>query len=454
VLPFRGKTGIRPDSVGRQLNVGGLVVGSIEPTSRGVRVEVRYVDAASGTRFDAKSFDFDTANVLALQDTIATEVAQFLRNRVGDEVRLRERRRSTTNSDAWLLLQRAERGAKDADSLVVAGQVEPALSVLARADSQLAQAEAADPSWAAVPTARSSVAYMKAYALRGQPLRAAPIVDTGIVYADRALSIDARSADALEYKGKLLSFQISQNLITDPSEHARTLVVAESTLTRAVAINSDQAGAWEALGAVYNRKPDLQAAIRAYYTAYEKDAYLRSTRSILTRLFYASYSLELYPDAMRWLNEFKRRYPNDQYAIEARQLMYWAKGQRPDLDSALINLEAYVQRSPVAGQAFARRKAEMHYAGALARAGLADSARSVLLRARAPSNEADPTRYLSATEAAVRTMLGDHDIAVSRIQDYLTVNPTHRRGFANHTMWWWRDLQTNPRFKALVASQQ
>jgi hypothetical protein len=57
-------------------------------------------------------------------------------------------------------------------------------------------------------------------------------------------------------------------------------------------------------------------------------------------------------------------------------------------------------------------------------------------------------------EAAVRVMLGDHDEAVRLLKDYLTVNPHHRRGFANRTAPWWRDLQDNPKFKALIAGLQ
>src|SRR3712207_7876696 len=48
------------------------------------------------------------------------------------------------------------------------------------------------------------------------------------------------------------------------------------------------------------------------------------------------------------------------------------------------------------------RKGQMLVAGALARASLADSARRVLLRARAPSPELDPERELSINEALDR----------------------------------------------------
>ena len=87
----------------------------------------------------------------------------------------------------------------------------------------------------------------------------------------------------------------------------------------------------------------------------------------------------------------------------------------------------------------------------LGRAGLADSARRVLVRARADQT-IDPRGELMGYEAFVRTMLGDKKEAVDLLQRYLTEHPDHRRGFAKVNAWWWRDLQNDPRFKTLVAA--
>ena len=55
-------------------------------------------------------------------------------------------------------------------------------------------------------------------------------------------------------------------------------------------------------------------------------------------------------------------------------------------------------------------------------------------------------------EIVVRVMLHEQDEAVRLLQDYLTVNPEHRAGFAARTVWWWRDLQGNPKFRQLVGT--
>jgi hypothetical protein len=85
----------------------------------------------------------------------------------------------------------------------------------------------------------------------------------------------------------------------------------------------------------------------------------------------------------------------------------------------------------------------------LAKAEQPDSARNVLLQARA---DVDPYLDLSYYEAHVRTVLGDHDEAIERLNAYMAGFFTGGGGdagdWASH--WWWRDLQSNPDFQALV----
>src|SRR6185437_285435 len=95
----------------------------------------------------------------------------------------------------------------------------------------------------------------------------------------------------------------------------------------------------------------------------------------------------------------------------------------------------YVALVPEAKRAEAKKLGDILVAGALARASLKDSARLVLVRAGS-TPEGD--------EAVMRVILGDQDEAIRLISDYLTVNPSHRKGFATRTGWWWRDIQGNP----------
>jgi TolB-like protein len=461
ILPYRGAT-VSADSIGRALDVGTLVQGYVESTNRGGRVAVSVVDAASRGVIDRRVFDFDSTNTLLVVDSVAQQVALFLRARIGEEVALRELRSSTRSTEAWTLAARAERLMSNADSLAARAESAPALKTLAAADSLLTLAAAADPRWAEPLASRAAIAHARALVSRSDPTQLPAIVDSGIALASRALVIDARNADALEWRGKLRFFAVTLRLNADPAAHQRQLEEAEQDLKLATELNPLQAGAWDELSALYYRKADLGLVISAARRAYEADGYLRSSRTILSRLFTATYNQELWIEAAAWMNELKRRFPNDVYWVHARLYMYRGSSAKVDIDSAWVYLEDYVRLSSARTQALNRKKGEMHVAAAIANAArqdsarrtlLADSARAVLLRARANSASIDPVRELAAIEAGVRVLLGDKDIAVERLREYITVNPDHRQGFASRTGWWWRDLQNYPPFQALIRGQ-
>ena len=67
--------------------------------------------------------------------------------------------------------------------------------------------------------------------------------------------------------------------------------------------------------------------------------------------------------------------------------------------------------------------------------------------------EIDPQRELLGYVAFVRVMLGDKDEALRLLDQYLVANPKHREGFRKIVHWWWRPLQDDPRFKALIGAR-
>jgi len=449
VRMFRGQS-VGADSVARVLQVGSVVRGSLEPEGGKVKVTIRLVDAAADVDIARKSFNVDTAQIVASQAELATNVGDFLREHLGMEIRLRDERAATTSSQAWTLVERAGKLRKDADSLTAQGASDAALTAIARADSLLAAAQRLDGRWAKVPVLRAAAMYAKANQLTRQPSQMATTIDEGLAHAEQALRLQPNSPDALEVKGQLLYLRYARRVDTDPSKIERLLPEAESNLRKAVDLNKDQAGAWATLSSLYYAKPDIQAANSAALNAYNADAYLSSAKLIMKRLFWTSHDLEQFPEALKWCTEGRRRYPTDPDFTACRLWMYTTRYERPDIDSAWAYRERYVALNPEKQRAYAKKLGDILVAGALARAELPDSARHVLLRARATPEE-DPSRDLEGTEAVVRVILGDHDEAVRLIADYLTANPGHRKGFATRTGWWWRDIQSNPKFKALIA---
>jgi len=455
VEPFRGRT-LDLDSVpavAAQLGVGSVVRGSVEPdrAGEGVQVRVALLDA-SGDELDRETFRHASADLLGLRDSVASQVAEFLRKRLGQRVTLEERRGRASNLDAWVLAQRAERKRKDARRLFAADSAAAAFVALSEADSLLRGAERLDPGWPDAPVLRARVEQLRAFARRREPARARASIDSGIAHADRALALDPRHADALEVRGTLRWLRVPLRLVEARSVSA-VIDSAEQDLLAAVQRRPTQATAWATLSDVYYSKPDVAEAKNAAVNAYKADAYLSNTEVILRRLFWTNYDQELFAEATRWCDEGNRRFGANAFFYECQLWLQLApKGVRIDPDRAWAVRDSLVKYSTARVRAVSAKRGEILVAGSLARANLADSARRVLDRARVGARGVDSERALAGDEAAVRVILGDHAEAVKLIKEYLAVNPDHRGGFASGTVWWWRDLQGNTEFRRLVQA--
>ncbi len=137
------------DSVARALGAGTLVQGSIEPVGDKLRVQLRLVDGTSGVDLPGKAATFDqpAKDLLALRDSIASEAANLIRTRVGQEIRMREQREGTRNTAAWSLLQQAGSQFKLGEAAAQKGDSAGMESRFAVADSLAGQAEALDRQW-------------------------------------------------------------------------------------------------------------------------------------------------------------------------------------------------------------------------------------------------------------------------------------------------------------------
>src|SRR2546422_4471098 len=98
---------------------------------------------------------------------------------------------------------------------------------------------------------------------------------------------------------------------------------------------------------------------------------------------------------------------------------------------------------------FEMHRAKMIVGAVLARAGLGDSARQVLVAARA-GPDVDPQQDLLSLEAFGRALLGDRGQAIDLLRQYVAANPAQAFKRAGGISWWWRDLRTDPRFGQLL----
>jgi hypothetical protein len=122
---------------------------------------------------------------------------------------------------------------------------------------------------------------------------------------------------------------------------------------------------------------------------------------------------------------------------------------KPDVRTAwrlVDSLQTMVGEAP--GN-FGGRRFQVMAAAVIARAGLADSARRVLLRNRATEQE-DPEHELQQFEIYARVILNDRDEAFRLLKSTLSSNPEHMVSIDKVGSWWWRPLKSDPRFREIT----
>jgi TolB-like protein len=451
---FRDST-LPLDSIARILKAGTIVDGVVEGRGETVRVNVSLMDGASGAELNREVIERPSEDLFALQEDLAVEVSTLLREWLGEEIQLRQVRRGTDDVTAWALFQRGERRREDGEKALEGGDREEVVRAFRGADSLYAEAEMADPAWAPPLSRRASLAGRWAQlSAREGPAEAESWLNAGIAYADRALGLDPRSADAYLARGALEYFRWQWGLIADPSEADLVFDRAKADLEEATRIDSRLADAWNLLSVILSEEPDLVGANLAARRALEADEFYQAASDVLRHLYATSYDLENMRDAVRYCDQGRARFPDDPSFRECRLWLLSApypQAPAPDPDEAWTDLEDYLALVPPRLQEFERLKGSILVAGVLARAELRDSAEAVLSRSRS-TPAVDPEMELLGLEALVRLHnLGQQDQALSLLRTYLTANPEHREGWQWTAHWWWRPLQADPQFRALVG---
>lgn len=446
VAQFRDGTASR-DSIARTLDVGTLIEGSVEHVGDRLRVAVRFADGNSGVDFERAAFELSAGDPLAVQDSVAEEVSRTLRERLGEEIQRRRRRAATASVDAWSMVQRGERGLKDAESLVEVDDLDAAWQAFDRADSVLVEAETADPQWAEPVASRAWIAYRRAR-LGADPDEMVAWIGRGMEHAERALALDPNYGYALELRGTLQYFHFIIGVASNEADSDRLVANARADLEAAVDIDPSLASAYGTLSHLYFRvDDDAVSGLLAARRAYEADAYLASAPDILTRLFFGSYDVEQFRQAQRWCAEGNRRFPGNFRFNECQLWMMTTPAVDPDVDEAWRLLGVVDSLTPEPVRDFQHHRAMMIVGGVIGRAGLGDSARGVLTDARADF-ETDPAQELPFIEAFMRTLADDDDEAIKLLKVYLTAGegPQDPQEATGELYWWWRGLQNHPQF--------
>lgn len=456
VRPFRDDDADAA-AVARALGAGTLVLGSVGETRDGVEVDLALVDGASGAVFRRTSLEVPVAVLLEGGTRLASEAATLLRERLGEEVRLRETRRETDNTDAWSLLQQGRRAMKDAESALHEGPAEVATAHYLAADSLLEQAARLDTTWARPVSLRSEIAYRRAR-LPAELSAGLPHTMAAIRHGDAAVARDGTDAGALEARGTARYWR----WLTDPDLEGAVrdalLRSARDDLESAVQRDPRRASAFSTLSHLYYNDPDapgLTSVLMAAQRAYEEDAYVESAANVLWRIHTAALDIGQFPPAQNACQEGRTRFPDDyRFRLCRIRLMATPAIAADPAEGWRLMAEAD-SLAPDRGRAYYNVENRMFMAAVLHRAGLADSARATLARAAREADDPhmDPHRDLWLREAIVRSRIGETEQAVNLVRRYLVANPGHRFDQGYGLSWWWRELEPEPSFRRLLALQ-
>lgn len=450
VALYRDST-LPPDSIARALGAGTLIRGSVDREGDEVRTTIRLLDGGSGAEFERAAFAWPVDSVLTARASLARGVSELLRNFLGDEVELRQRRRGTESVSAWLLVQQAERELRRAEDAIEHGEAEPGWLSLERADSLVARAAEADTAWIEPALLQARIDYRFGRLHDAEPLEAERYHQDALAHLSRAMRLDSRSAEAYALRGRIDYVRWLLGVEVDPAAAEALLASAEEDLRRATTLDANHASAWSLLAHLAYQRDDIQDGYLNAQAAYRADAYLDEIDLVLWRLFHTSYDLENFTQARGWCLEGAERFPDDPAFMECRLWLMTAEAIEPDVEEAWRLVEAISERAPESVREQRTLNARLLAAGAIARAGLEDSARAVLYRSRG-NPRIDPTRELLIRRAFVYTLLDDDDAAIDNLREFLTANPDRVEGFREHGHWWWRDLRSNEAFQRLIGS--
>jgi TolB-like protein len=452
---FRGVSA-SPDSIGRTLQAGTLVGGTVAQAGDRVRVDIEVTSAANGNQYASTRLERPRAEIFTLQDELADTVAVFLRRAIGTELGERTLRAGTRSLAAWEFVQQAEQAAVGATLLTSSGDVAGAERSLNRADSLFALAANSDPAWVEPFLRRGWLAYRRSRLGGMDRTQYMNWITTGRGHADQALRLKPDDGRAIELRATLDYWQYILNLAGSPDEADRLFHSAEDGFRAAISASPlTAASAQNSLSHLLLNKGETAEAKLNALQAYVADPFLENANLTIWRIFTASWSLQDGVEARRYCDEGVRRFPDDFRFKQCRLMLMALPSESVNIPLAWQLVEDFAAHSPAQVRDVNRARGLMYVSMALARSGMPDSARSVAERGRAPANQ-DPLRETALLESITRTWLGDNEEAARQLSVYLAANPgimeSYRTDAARGDLpWYHQGLLENDRFRSLVG---
>lgn len=273
-----------------------------------LRITANLVDASSGKIVRSAVFRA-AANDTAALAASALDMAEFARKAMGRELRIA--RILTLKSDDAETLRESMLARIRSDSLRDQGVPDYALLTLNRADELLGRAIANRPS-AELYVERAEIARARAWINLLPPLQNLAESDrasaAGVRFADAAIRLDPRNADARVIRG-LFSYNqwLTPSAEIDPEIHRAS---AERYLKTAVELNPKAARAWSALASILIAKGSFTEAYWAAERALDADTYMDVADAVTGSLFTAALETGDLTAADQWCGAIARRSGN------------------------------------------------------------------------------------------------------------------------------------------------
>lgn len=445
VEPFRANTSVGYDSIVRALQAGLLVEGSMTRVGERLRLTIQLIEGKTASHLMSTTLDSPIDSVDNLLVAMPDEAARLLRRRLGDWVRLRQMETAASSARALELVQRATPLIEDARQ-VGRDDLEASLPMMARADSMLAEAELLDPNWPAPPLMRAEVAEVRAVTTAAIPSQYEPeATQTALSHLNRVLEQWPEYPPALASRGNLY-YGLAQSGYDEEYEPEDLYRRAEADLRRAVLLDEKLTEGWWALSKLLLHRHSYAEARRAAVRALETDSFLSGDLGNLWHLFLVTFDAEDHPAARHWCDELERQHPNEQHWPYCELMLLTSSPLvSPDVDRGWEMARAIVARGGESGRAMFRDYSAVQVSKVLVRAGLPDSARSVLRRTL-PEPLPD---WASYDVAHVHLLLGEEEEALEVLEQWVRWNPARAKRLSRD--WWFRRLHGHHRFEQLLG---
>ena len=243
VMKYKGSQKGASD-VGKELNVGTLIEGSVRKAGNRVRITAQLIDTSTEGHLWGQNYDRQLEDVFAIQSEIAEKVAEELRIRLVDSEKRVIEKKATENTEAYTYFLRGRELARE--------ETEPSVR---RAIGLFDKAVELDPSFAKAYVGMAECFLLLASDAYESYEQSLPKAELAV---KKALELDPQMAEAATALARI-------HFLEDD------VVASETEARRAIELNPSLPEAYRTLSNVASLRGDFDEGVRMWEAAYRLD---------------------------------------------------------------------------------------------------------------------------------------------------------------------------------------